>query len=297
MEDSLKAFLLHLADGGRLAKGTLDAYGSDLTRFAGFCRERGVMHPAEVRKAHTVLYLEQLRQDGRAAATVNRNRASLRAFFHYLQREGIMTHNPAFDLESRKPEARPPSVLTPGEVERLLEAPGTGEPFGMRDKAMLELLYATGIRVSELTALDVTDVDTSMKYVRCSAQTGRERIVPLGSVAAHWVERYVEGGREQLLRGDGDGQALFPNHTGGRLTRQGFWKIVKKYAAAAGISPDITPHTLRHSFAVHMLEGGADLRAVQQLMGHADLSATQRYGGMVRKSLKDEYENHHPRAR
>jgi integrase/recombinase XerD len=182
-------------------------------------------------------------------------------------------------------------------MERLLNAPGDDTPQGRRDKAMLELLYATGIRVSELISLNVEDVHTEMKYVRCTGASGKERIVPIGAMAAESVAQYAAGMREKLLRGNQKESALFLNSLGGRLTRQGFWKIIKKYAREAQIEQDITPHTLRHSFAAHLLEGGADLRSVQQMLGHSDISTTQIYSGIARKNMKEVYENHHPRAR
>jgi integrase/recombinase XerD len=167
----------------------------------------------------------------------------------------------------------------------------------MRDKAMLELLYATGIRVTELISLDAQDVNTELKFARCSGASGKERVVPIGGIAADSVARYTSGMRDKLLRVNQEEPALFLNSLGGRLTRQGFWKIIKKYAREAHIGQDITPHTLRHSFAAHLLEGGADLRSVQQMLGHSDISTTQIYSGIARKNMKEVYENHHPRAR
>lgn len=167
----------------------------------------------------------------------------------------------------------------------------------MRDKAMLELLYATGIRVTELISLNTDDVNTALRFARCSGASGKERVVPIGLIAAECVARYTSGMRDKLLRTNLEEQALFLNSLGGRLTRQGFWKVIKKYAREAGIGQDITPHTLRHSFAAHLLEGGADLRSVQQMLGHSDISTTQIYSGIARKNMKEVYENHHPRAK
>lgn len=199
-------------------------------------------------------------------------------------------------MDKIKPSKKPPMILSIGEVERLLAAPDGTSPQGMRDKAMLELLYATGIRVSELISLDVGDVQTGLKFARCSSASGKERIIPIGTIAADSVAGYMDGMRDKLLRSSRDEPALFLNSLGGRLTRQGFWKIIKKYAREARIEQDITPHTLRHSFAAHLLEGGADLRSVQQMLGHADISTTQVYSGIARKNMKEVYENHHPRA-
>lgn len=244
-----------------------------------------------------MLYLGALRGAGKATATVNRNTVSLRAYFHFLLKERLIGQDPTVDMETIKPSKKPPMILSIEDIERLLAVPDESAPQGMRDKAMLELLYATGIRVTELISLNVEDVNTGLKFVRCSGASGKERVVPLGTLAADCVARYTAGMRDKLLRVNQEEPALFLNSLGGRLTRQGFWKIIKKYAREADIQQDITPHTLRHSFAAHLLEGGADLRSVQQMLGHSDISTTQIYSGITRKNMKEVYENHHPRAR
>jgi len=212
-------------------------------------------------------------------------------------KEHLIEQDPTLDMETLKPEKKPPMILSISEIEQLLAAPDVSTPQGMRDKAMLELLYATGIKVSELISLNVADVHTDMKFARCTGTSGKERVVPIGTIAAESVSTYTLKMRDKLLRDDLKEQAMFLNSLGGRLTRQGFWKIIKKYAREANIEQDITPHTLRHSFAAHLLEGGADLRSVQQMLGHADISTTQIYSGVARKNMKEVYENHHPRAR
>lgn len=296
MKRYLQPFLHDLSDHKGLSRNTLESYGRDISQFLEYAEQRGVEAEVEIRSSHVVMYLSQLRLDGRAASTVNRNAVSIRAFFHYLLKERRIVHDPTLELETPKTEKKAPMVLSVAEVERLLAEPQADSAQGKRDKAMLELLYATGIRVSELISLNVGDVYTDMKFVRCTGASGKERIIPIGGLAAQAVEAYVNGERDKLLKGKTDEPALFLNSLGGRLTRQGFWKIIKKYAREAGIEQDITPHTLRHSFAAHLLEGGADLRSVQQMLGHADISTTQIYSGIAKRNMKEVYESHHPRA-
>jgi len=297
MQAYLESFMLYLSRDKGLSRNTLESYGRDISQFLEFARERGAESPEDIKKSHVTLYLGGLRQAGRAAATVNRNTASIRSFFHYMLKERVIVQDPSTDMESMKPDKKPPMVLSVQEVEKLLASPDGKSPQGMRDKTMLELLYATGIRVSELISLNVEDVHTGMKYARCSGASGKERVVPIGNIAAECAALYVADMRDKLLRKDEQEPALFLNSLGGRLTRQGFWKIIKKYAREAGIGEDITPHTLRHSFAAHLLEGGADLRSVQQMLGHADISTTQIYNGIARRNMKEVYESHHPRAK
>ncbi len=297
MKSHLQPFMQYLSVDKGLSSSTLESYGRDISQFLEFAGERGIVSPEEIRRSHLIQYLAGLRGAGRATATVNRNTVSLRAFFHYLLKARLIEQDPTLDMEMIKPSKKPPMILSIGEIERLLAAPDETSPQGMRDKAMLELLYATGIRVSELISLNVEDVQTELKFARCSAASGKERVVPIGTIAADSVAAYTAGMRDKLLRGNQEEPALFLNSLGGRLTRQGFWKIIKKYAREAHIEQDITPHTLRHSFAAHLLEGGADLRSVQQMLGHADISTTQVYSGIARKNMKEVYESHHPRAR
>lgn len=296
MKSHLQSFMQYLTEDKGLSSSTLESYGRDISQFLDFAAERGIPSPDEIRRSHLLQYLAALRGAGRAAATVNRSTVSLRAFFHYLLKTRQISQDPTLEMDKIKPSHKPPIILSIEEVERLLAAPDITGPQGMRDKAMLELLYATGIRVSELISLDVGDVQTGLKFVRCSAASGKERIIPIGTLAADSVAGYTDEWRDKLLRSGKEEPALFLNSLGGRLTRQGFWKIIKKYAREARIGQDITPHTLRHSFAAHLLEGGADLRSVQQMLGHADISTTQVYSGIARKNMKEFYESHHPRA-
>lgn len=297
MKAYLQPFMLYLSRDKGLSRNTLESYGRDISQFLEFVVERGIEIPEEIKKTHVSLYLGGLRQAGRAAATVNRNTVSIRSFFQYLLKERMIQQDPSLEMEAMKQDKKAPMVLTVPEMDKLLAAPDASVPQGMRDKAMLELLYATGIRVSELISLNVEDVHTGMKYARCSGSSGKERVVPIGNIAAECVASYVAGMRDKLLRQDELEPALFLNSLGGRLTRQGFWKIIKKYAREADITQDITPHTLRHSFAAHLLEGGADLRSVQHMLGHADISTTQLYSGIARQNMKEVYESYHPRAK
>ncbi|MEK4327517.1 site-specific tyrosine recombinase XerD [Paenibacillus sp. FSL R7-0312] len=297
MKSHLQPFMQYLSGDKGLSPSTLESYGRDISQFLEFTEERGTAAMEEIKRSHIMLYLGALRGAGKATATVNRNTVSLRAYFHFLLKERLIGQDPTVDMETIKPSKKPPMILSIEDIERLLAVPDESAPQGMRDKAMLELLYATGIRVTELISLNVEDVNTGLKFVRCSGASGKERVVPLGTLAADCVARYTAGMRDKLLRVNQEEPALFLNSLGGRLTRQGFWKIIKKYAREADIQQDITPHTLRHSFAAHLLEGGADLRSVQQMLGHSDISTTQIYSGITRKNMKEVYENHHPRAR
>lgn len=291
----IERFIRYLAIEKGLAANTLASYQKDLLNYAAFLERTGCREWQESNRHHIVSYLSHLQKMGRAPATVSRNLASIRSFYHFLLRDGLLDADPTLHLDSPKTDKRLPRVLTVEEVERLLAAPEGRTPSGLRDRAMLEVLYATGIRVSELVALNVADLNLNMGYLKCYGKGSKERIVPLGSAALEAAGQYLSRGRAHLLKGPDEG-ALFLNHQGRRLTRQGFWKIIKKYARAAGIQKAITPHTLRHSFATHLLENGADLRAVQEMLGHADISTTQIYTHVTQSRLKDVYLRTHPRA-
>ncbi|HHV62177.1 MAG TPA: site-specific tyrosine recombinase XerD [Firmicutes bacterium] len=295
MSALIKEFLAYLAVERGLAGNTLESYGRDLRQFLEFIQECKGIAPEEATQATVVSYLAELRLRGRAPATVSRTLAALKSFYQYLVREHGLTRDPTSNLESPRQEKRLPRVLTVQEVTALLNAPVPRDAAGIRDKAMLELLYATGIRVSELVNLKIEDVNLTLGYIRCFGKGSKERIVPLGRIAAECTERYIRDGRSKLSKHD-SGSWLFLNQHGHRLTRQGFWKILKKYAAQIGIKKEITPHTLRHSFATHLLERGADLRSVQEMLGHADISTTQIYTHLTKGKLKEVYNKTHPRA-
>lgn len=294
MNNLIHEFINYLSVERGLATNTLESYGRDLRQYYQYLGEDQVDLDA-VSRSTIINYLMFLQKQGKATATIARRLAALKAFYQFLVREKRIKTDPTANLESPKLEKRLPRVLTVSEVERLLAQPDPSLPAGLRDRAMLELLYATGIRVSELVSLNVEDVNLETGYIRCTGKGSKERIVPLGSLAIKWVHEYLQGGRPKLVK-DREETALFVNHHGNRLTRQGFWKIVKKYAEDARIDKEITPHTLRHSFATHLLENGADLRSVQEMLGHADISTTQIYTHVTKGRLKEVYARTHPRA-
>ncbi|MBO8168244.1 MAG: site-specific tyrosine recombinase XerD [Thermoanaerobacteraceae bacterium] len=288
-------FLHHLAVERGLAENTLSSYYRDLHQFFQWLEEKKVRSVDQAQRNHIMAYLLNLQKKGRAPATISRHLAALKSFYHFLVREGAVEKDPTANLDAPKLAKKLPQVMTPEEVDKLLAQPDATKPSGLRDRAMLELLYATGLRVSELVALDTSHVNLDLGYVQCMGKGAKERIVPMGSVAAECLDEYLRLGRKKLIK-QPEEKALFVNMHGRRLTRQGFWKILKKYTRAAGITREITPHTLRHSFATHLLENGADLRAVQEMLGHADIATTQIYTHLTRTKIKEVYDKTHPRA-
>ncbi|OBR63004.1 site-specific tyrosine recombinase XerD [Paenibacillus oryzae] len=296
MKSYLKQYMMHLQMHRKLSANSLSSYERDLNRFAAYLEHSGVGAVKDVQKHHLGRYVAMLKEEGRKSATITRHIVSVRAFFHYLFDEGVIEQDPSLRMESPKPEKKPPLVLTMDVTNALLDAPVCDSPSGKRDKAMLELLYATGIRVSELVALNMENLKLSLGFIQCGGGGFRERIVPFGSHASEALNQYLANGRAYFLEGRADSDALFLNHLGTRMTRQGFWKTLKKYARAAGAGEEITPHALRHSVAAHLLENGADIRSVQELMGHADISSTLKYTQQSRVRLKEAYTSAHPRA-
>ncbi|HHW43925.1 MAG TPA: site-specific tyrosine recombinase XerD [Desulfotomaculum sp.] len=295
MEGLINHFIHYLAVEKGLAENTLASYQGDLNQFRAFCREKELDPIGAGGRGVVMAYLLQLKKSGRSPATVSRHLAALKSFYRFLLAEGLVHMDATANLESPRPPQRLPRVLSTREVESLLSQPRISTAAGLRDKAMLELLYATGIRVSELVSLDLAHVNLEHGFVRCFGKGARERIIPLGSVACHYVSEYLLRSRGTLVKGKNTA-ALFVNQQGQRLTRQGFWKIIKKYARQGRINKVITPHTLRHSFATHLLENGADLRSVQELLGHADIATTQIYTHLTRARLREIYDHTHPRA-
>lgn len=296
MMQYVQSFIRYIGDEKGLSQNTLESYQRDLLQFFEFIEKQGIESADQIKKVHISMYMNDLKGQSFASSTLTRKLVSLRSFFHYMVKESLLEQDPTLYMESPKLEKKVPQVLTVKQVECLLSAPDISSPPGMRDKAMLELLYATGMKVSELMALNLDDVNPDMKFLRCTSSSGKERVLPISSISADVVGTYMSQMRPKLAREQQE-KALFLNNLGTRLTRQGFWKILKKYAAEAGINGDITPHTLRHSFAAHLLEDGADIRSVQEMMGHSDISTTQIYGALSKKAMKDVYENHHPRER
>jgi integrase/recombinase XerD len=297
MGDQLKDFIHFLIVEKGLAKNTIVSYERDLKSYIHYLNSVENIHLLnDVQRVHIVHFLGFLKEQGKSSKTLARHIASLRAFHQFLLRDKVTDHDPSVHIETPKMERSLPKVLNLQEVETLLDSPKQNDHYGIRDKAMLEILYATGIRVSELIGLDLGDVHLTMGFVRCIGKGDKERIIPIGKTAANALKHYLEQGRPFFVNKKQREEALFLNHHGMRLTRQGFWKILKRLAAEAGIQKELTPHTLRHSFATHLLENGADLRAVQEMLGHADISTTQIYTHVTKTRLKDVYSKFHPRA-
>ncbi len=294
MEKNLvENFLDFLQKDKKLSDNTLESYNRDIKLYCNYLENEN-MNAIKMDEAGVSEYVNGLKEKGKAVSTVSRNLASLRSFYQYLYRTKVVPEDPTVNLESPKIERKLPKILTAEQVELLLEQPKCVDLKGYRDKAMLELVYATGIRVTELVSLNVNDVNLESGYVKCIGNN-KERVIPIGTLAVNALKEYVEKSRKILLRDEND-QSLFLNVNGHRLTRQGFWKIIKQYKAQANIDADITPHTLRHSFAVHLLENGAELRAIQEMLGHSDISSTQVYAHMGQNRIKDVYMKTHPRA-
>ncbi|MDF2922056.1 MAG: recombinase XerD [Paenibacillaceae bacterium] len=295
MNSHFAHFLKLLTEERGLAANTLQSYRRDLTQYLAYLDERNTPLE-ESSRVHVQGYMTHLRRLERASATISRNLVSIRSFYQFLIQQRVVERDPTMELEAPKPERRMPSVLSVEEVGRLLDAPSTKHSYGLRDKAMLELLYATGIRVTELVSLDRDHVYLEMGFIRCRGKGDKERMIPLNAEASRWLARYIEDVLPVWERDKQADKALFPNHLGGRLTRQGFWKIIKKHALDSGITAEITPHTLRHSFAVHLLDNGADLKSVQEMLGHADLASTIMYTRSATAKMKDVYHRAHPRS-
>ena len=293
----IQSFMTHVRVEKGLSANTVAAYRRDLEKFAEFARKRKLTVET-VRRDDLVDFLAELYRQNLESRTVARELVTLRNFFRFAQTQGIVPEDPSMNLESPKIRRHLPGYLRLEEVEKLLEQPDAKTPIGMRDRAMLEVLYSTGLRVSELTSLGVADVDAKVGCVRCIGKGDKERIVPVGKKAIGIVERYLRDGRPALLRNakGGGGPALFVNRRGVALSRVGVWKILSAYGRRAGLRVALTPHMLRHSFATHLLERGADLRSVQLMLGHADISTTQIYTHVVEERLKQIYKAHHPRA-
>jgi integrase/recombinase XerD len=294
---AIAGFLTHVQVEKGLASNTLSAYRADLAKFEGFAKKRKVALEA-ITQDHLVDFLAGLYRQKLESKTVARHLVSLRNFFRYAQMQEFVTDDPTAHLESPKIRRSLPGYLRLEDVEKLLEQPDQKTALGLRDRAMLEVLYSTGLRVSELTSLRVTDLDTKVGCVRCIGKGDKERIVPVGRKALGIVERYLRDGRPELLKPGkgGAGAYLFVNRRGGRISRVGVWKILSAYGRRAGLRQALTPHMLRHSFATHLLERGADLRSVQLMLGHSDISTTQIYTHVVEERLKQIYKAHHPRA-
>ena len=278
-----------------LSENTINSYGIDLKLFLEYLRENEIPSFKQVNKEVIVNYMQAEKNNNKANSSILRSVSSLRKFFQYLAQEKIIEKDPMLLIDTPKKKQHLPQVLTKEEVEKLLHSPNTGQVLGLRDRAMLELMYATGLRISEIINLKLKDLHLTMGTLQTLGKGHKERIVPVGDEAIKWVNRYLEEARPKLLK-QKRSNYLFLNFHGNNLTRQGVWKNLKAEVRKAGIQKNITPHTLRHSFATHILENGADLRIVQELLGHADISTTQIYTHLSNKQLADIYNRAHPRA-
>ena len=287
MNTYVKEYTSFMTDIRHKSLNTVESYKRDVTQYISYLDGTGVTDISSTTKTTVLSYLLYLQKEGRASSTVSRTLASLRSYYLFMMQNGVVKSNPTSNLEAPHVEKKIPKILSGEEVELLLEQPKNCDNKGIRDKAMLELLYATGIRVSELINLDVSDVNVPMRK--------KERIIPMGHQAKDALENYINNVRKYMVKDENE-TALFVNCSGARLSRQGFWKLIKYYQHIAGIETDITPHTLRHSFAAHLLENGADLHSIQEMMGHADISSTQVYSRMMNSKIKDVYAKAHPRA-
>ena len=293
MERQIKLFLKFIETEKKLSKNTLQSYERDLKQFEDYINYNKVLY-THVHEKHIKSYMEELEEEGKKPSTISRNIASIRSFYLFLVRKSKVKEDPTAHIQSPKIEKRVPSVLTSKEVELLLEQPKTEDLKGIRDKAMLEFAYATGMRVTEIISLDMEDIHLNEGYVVCK-NANKQRTIPLGKLAQKALKDYIENSRNILIKNDKE-QALFVNINGRRLTRQGFWKIIKYYKEQAHIEKDITPHVLRHSFATHLLNNGADLKSIQVMLGHSDISSTQVYMQFQDDGIKDIYKKAHPRA-
>lgn len=294
MEKTLDGFITYLHNVKKKSENTVLSYNRDLTKFIKYLRTNKITSLDKVEEKDLEKYIKELNDNGFKSATVSRNIASLKAFFHYLNNEGVLSNDPTKSLKSPKIEKKIPEILTTDEVFALLEQPSGDSPKEIRDKAMLELLYATGIRVSELINLETLDVNLKTSSILCR-DGSKSRTIPYGKKAKDALTRYLEGAREAIVDNK-ESTILFANCSGQKMSRQGFWKLIKHYAKKAGIESDITPHTLRHSFAAHLVENGADLRSVQEMLGHSDISTTQIYANMSHSHIREVYNRAHPRG-
>ena len=292
--DYLADFKNYLTAEKHSSPNTVSSYLRDIGQFDDYLRKTQNCGLQSVKSEMVQEYIDWITEHGKSASSATRFLASVKSFYNYMLFVDAVQANPTKGVSSVKVERKYPEVLTNKEVELFLEQPQCVDCKGFRDHAMLELLYATGIRVSELISLNLDDVNLAAGFIRCESK-GRERIIPLYHTAVKALQDYIRNIRPQIIV-DSDEEALFVNMNGDRMSRQGFWKIIKYYQEKAGIQKDITPHTLRHSFAVHLLENGADLRSIQEMLGHADISSTQIYTHVIKKQLKDIYNKAHPRA-
>lgn len=296
MEEQITEYLHYLSIERGLSENTRTSYQRDLNQYLQFLSEKGISDWNNVDRYVVVAFLASLSERGKASTTITRMISSLRRFHQFLRQERYTDHDPMQHIDSPKKAQKLPQILSLGEVERLIAAPDTTTNLGIRDRAILEVMYATGLRVSELIGLKLGDIHLEMALLQTVGKGDKERIVPLGDYAIHWLERYLYEVRPLLTKKTSNEIFLFVNNHGRGLSRQGIWKNLKQYVIKAEITKDVTPHTLRHSFATHLLENGADLRTVQELLGHADISTTQIYTHVTKRRMTEVYKEFFPRA-
>ncbi len=296
MKEALEDYLHFLRIEKQMADNTISAYQTDLTNYIEQLSKWGVSTLQEVTKENIQQHLRSQKLEGKSARTLSRKVASIRSFHQFALRERLADHDPSYQIEHPQFDSVLPKFLTIDEVDALTTAIPKDKAQGIRDYALIELLYATGMRISECTQLDIEDIQLTMGFVRVTGKGQKERIIPLNQTSVHLVQTYVEQARPKLFKPGGDDKALFINQAGKRLTRQGIAKLMKQHAKRAGLSKEITPHLMRHTFATHLIENGADLRAVQEMLGHSDISTTQIYTHIGKKRLKEVYKEFHPRA-
>lgn len=294
MEQEITAFISYLHNVKQTSKNTELSYKRDLGKLCHYMSEQGIASVHKITTTNLNSYVLYLEKNKFAAATISRYIASIKAFYHFMIKNGIVTEDISEALKAPKIEKKIPEILSPKEVINLLEQPKGDMPKELRDKAMLELLYATGIRVTELITLQVEDVNLQMGFILCR-DAHKERVIPFGAEAKKALLAYLNKSREAMVQDESE-HALFVNCSGQPMSRQGFWKLIKYYAKKAGIDADITPHTIRHSFAAHLVENGADLRSVQEMLGHSDISTTQIYANMNHNRIREVYAKAHPRG-
>lgn len=292
---TIKDFIQFLTKTKKMSNSSVEAYSRDVLDFEKFCLQKSISKLENVDKTVVAEYIMKLKDDGKSSSTINRKIASIRAFYKYLASQSKINENPTIGIKPPKLQKKDLQYLTIWEVEALLETPDDSAK-GKRDKAILEMLYATGMRVNELVEANLDDVNLRIGFFKCTGQAGKARIVPIGMIARKAVSEYIETSREQFISGNKKENALFVNYRGERMTRQGLWKILKSYGDKANLGAKITPHILRTSFAVHMVQNGADLKSLQELMGHEDITAIQVYMSMSKNRIKDVYDRTHPRA-
>jgi len=295
MEQLLDQFLNYLAVEKGLSLNTLDSYSRDLIKYLNFIATKGIKDISQTSDLTVISFISIVKREGLSNRSIARNLTSIKMFYKFLTENNYINSNPTLNMETPKCESKLPQVLSIEEVDFLIQKPDRNTPLGLRDAAFLELLYATGLRVSEIISLSLNDINLEAGYLIAYGKGSKERVIPIGEVAQNLIKKYLKKARPSLLRNK-QSHYLFITRIGKPMTRQGFWKLIKKYASSAGIKKNITPHTLRHSFASHLLERGADLRSVQTMLGHVDISTTQIYTHVTTERLKKIHNQYHPRS-